>query len=195
MSDKELDDTLNSLSETTICGNYHDKIEPVPAVDLDGNPIYYKSGIQKGKRKQMCSQAQKTRNVQLFNEGKINILSTNGAPDKDLNININNDNETENENINNNIFTPNEEEQYVTYRVYKVTDSDTIDSILTKYNHKLQSLTLCPVRCSGGCGPCCIPRSSSGGPAEPSRLSLKTALPSVSSEAAPPSCTGRSSES
>jgi len=54
--------------------------------------------------------------------------------DKDLNININNDNITENENINNNIFTPSEEEQFVTYRVYKVTDSDTIDSILTKYN-------------------------------------------------------------
>lgn len=81
-------DYLNSLSETTICGNYHDKIEPVPAVDLNGNPIYYKSGVQKGKRKQMCSQAQKTRNVQLFNEGKINILAANAAPDKDLNINV-----------------------------------------------------------------------------------------------------------
>lgn len=54
--------------------------------------------------------------------------------DKDLNININNENVTENENINNNIFTPTDEEQFVTYRVYKVSDSDTIDSILTKYN-------------------------------------------------------------
>ena len=61
--------------------------------------------------------------------------------DKDLNININNDNETENENINNNIFTPSDEEQYVTYRVYKVTDSDTIDSILTKYNLTKEELS------------------------------------------------------
>jgi len=61
--------------------------------------------------------------------------------DKDLNININNDNETENENINNNIFTPSDEEQFVTYRVYKVTDSDTIDSILTKYNITKEELS------------------------------------------------------
>lgn len=61
--------------------------------------------------------------------------------DKDLNININNDNETENENINNNIFTPNDEEQYVTYRVYKVSDSDTLDSILTKYNITKEQLS------------------------------------------------------
>ena len=61
--------------------------------------------------------------------------------DKDLNININNDNETENENINNNIFTEADEEQYVTYRVYKVTDSDTIDSILTKYNITKEELS------------------------------------------------------
>lgn len=56
-----------------------------------------------------------------------------------LNLNINNNNDTENENIteniNNNIFEPNqEEEKYVTYRVYKVLDNDTIDSILAKYN-------------------------------------------------------------
>ena len=61
--------------------------------------------------------------------------------DKDLNININNNNETENENINNNIFTPSDEEQFVTYRVYKVTDSDTIDSILTKYNLTKEALS------------------------------------------------------
>ena len=43
--------------------------------------------------------------------------------------NINN-----NENINTNIFTPSNEEKYVTYRVYKVTETDTIDTIITKYN-------------------------------------------------------------
>lgn len=54
---------------------------------------------------------------------------------EDLNININNENENETENINNNIFNPSqEEEQYVTYRVYKMLDTDTLETILTKYN-------------------------------------------------------------
>ena len=52
----------------------------------------------------------------------------------ELNINNNNDNENENENISENLFEPNKEEKYVTYRVYKVEESDTLDSILTKYN-------------------------------------------------------------
>lgn len=53
----------------------------------------------------------------------------------DKDISINNENENENVNENSNIFIPNqEEEKYVTYRVYKVLDNDTLDSILTKYN-------------------------------------------------------------
>lgn len=61
---------------------------------------------------------------------------------KDLNININNENETENENINNNIFnTTDEEEKYVTYRVYKVLEGDTLDTILTKYNITKEELS------------------------------------------------------
>ena len=39
-----------------------------------------------------------------------------------------------NENTNINIFEPSTEDNYVTYRVYKVEESDTIDTILTKYN-------------------------------------------------------------
>ena len=54
---------------------------------------------------------------------------------EEKNLNIKNNNVNENENINNNIFMPTqEEERYVTYRVYKVLDSDTLDSILAKYN-------------------------------------------------------------
>lgn len=53
---------------------------------------------------------------------------------EEKNKNINNNTNT-NETINNNIFTPNQdEEKYVTYRVYKVTETDTIDTIITKYN-------------------------------------------------------------
>lgn len=64
----------------------------------------------------------------LTNTNKENTMKEN------ININIDNENEQENNNINNNILIPNEEEQYVTYRVYKVVEGDTLDSILTKYN-------------------------------------------------------------
>ena len=48
------------------------------------------------------------------------------------NIDIDNNNENTNENVN--IFNAfNEEEKYVTYRVYTVTDEDTLDKILEKY--------------------------------------------------------------
>ena len=62
---------------------------------------------------------------------------------EELNININNNNnqftkdsnnETENEIENNNLFIPEGEEKYVTYRVYNVLETDNIDTILTKYN-------------------------------------------------------------
>lgn len=53
---------------------------------------------------------------------------------EDLNIN------NENENNNSNIFEPNSEEKYVTYRVYKVEETDTIDTILTKYSVTKESL-------------------------------------------------------
>lgn len=79
---------INTLTDEPICGGYHDRLDPIPAIDLDGYPVYYKSGAQKGKRKQMCAQAQKTRNEHLFNIGKLNVLCTNGAPDKELNIDV-----------------------------------------------------------------------------------------------------------
>lgn len=77
---------INNNSDKPICGNYHDKVDPIPAVDIEGNPLYYKSGKNKGERRTMCAQAQKTLNEQLFNLDKIRILSTNNSPDKELNI-------------------------------------------------------------------------------------------------------------
>lgn len=81
-------DYVNNLSESVICGNYHDKIDNIPAVDLEGNPVYYKTGKHKGERKVMGAKAQKTFNVNKFNLNDINVLSTNNAPDKDLNIDV-----------------------------------------------------------------------------------------------------------
>lgn len=71
--------------------------------------------------------------IDLLKEMLIND-STNDEKEK---IKIDNTNTNSNEN-NNNIQTDNtlndNEEQYVTYRVYKVLETDTIDSILSKYN-------------------------------------------------------------
>ena len=73
--------------------------------------------------------------IDLLKDMLTNDKENNMNEEPNLNININNNNENENININNNLFTSNqEEEKYVTYRVYKVLDTDTIDSILTKYN-------------------------------------------------------------
>ena len=84
----QVTDYINSMSETTICGNYHNNVEPIPACDIDGNPIYVKSGNNKGERRMYSVKAQKTFNVERFNKGIIRVLSTNSLPDVDLNIKI-----------------------------------------------------------------------------------------------------------
>ena len=79
---------INEHSMSVICGNYHDKLDNIDAVDINGNPLYYKSGPNKGERRTMGSKAQKTLNQKLFNRGDIRVLSTNNAPDKDLSIDV-----------------------------------------------------------------------------------------------------------
>ncbi|AXF52203.1 MAG: putative SWI2/SNF2 ATPase [crAssphage sp. isolate ctcc615] len=81
-------DYLNNLSDKDICGNYHDKVENIPAITLEGTPVFYKSGSKKGERKMMGAKAQKTLNVERFNQNMIHVLSTNNAPDKDLAIDV-----------------------------------------------------------------------------------------------------------
>ena len=79
---------LNTFSETDICGNYHDKVDNIPAVTFTGQPVYYKSGARKGERKMMGAKAQKTLNVERFNNDFIHVLSTKNSPDKDLAIDV-----------------------------------------------------------------------------------------------------------
>lgn len=81
-------DYINNLSDTIICANYHDKVENIPAIDINGTPIFYKTGSRKGERKMMGAKAQKTLNVERFNLDFINVLSTNNSPDKDLAIDV-----------------------------------------------------------------------------------------------------------
>ena len=79
---------INSNNLSPICGNYHDYVEPIEAEDVYGNPIYIKSGKNKGQRKVIMAQAQKSLNEQKFNLGKLRVLSTSNAPDKALAANI-----------------------------------------------------------------------------------------------------------
>ena len=75
---------VNENSETDICGNYHNKVDDIPAVDINGNPVFIKSGKEKGKRKSMGARAQMTLNENKFNLNRISCLSMANAPDKDL---------------------------------------------------------------------------------------------------------------
>ena len=83
-------DVTNNLNvgDKQICMNYHDKVDNIPAIDDKGNPIYYKSGAKKGERKLMGATSQKKLAQKLFNLNKINVLSANNLPDKDLNIDV-----------------------------------------------------------------------------------------------------------
>ena len=79
---------INEMSESEICGNYHDRVDPIPACTLGGAPIYVKSGPHKGERRMFAADAQKSYNEARFNCSYINVLSTNNSPDKSLRIPI-----------------------------------------------------------------------------------------------------------
>lgn len=79
---------INNVFETDICLNYHDKVEDVPMLDDNGNPIVYKSGSKKGEPRMMGAQSQRTYAIKAFNDGKVNVISTNNTPDKNLSIDV-----------------------------------------------------------------------------------------------------------
>lgn len=79
---------LNTLNDKDICGNYHDKVENVIAIDDNGNIIYYKSGTKKGLPKYLGVTSQKKQSQRNFNLNKINVLSTSNSPDKELDIDV-----------------------------------------------------------------------------------------------------------
>ena len=85
---KKVTDYINNNSETDICGDYHNQVDDIPAVDIDGNPIYIKSGPEKGKRKSMGYKAQMTLNERKFNADKLRCLSLSNSPDKSLSVNV-----------------------------------------------------------------------------------------------------------
>lgn len=76
-----INDNLNNC-----CGNYHDCIEDVIAVDEYNKPICIKTGDNKGKIKVIGSQAQSTANERKFNDKIINILSIKSSSNVKLKI-------------------------------------------------------------------------------------------------------------
>ena len=79
---------LNNMFDTVVCGDFHNKVENTILRKPNGEPVLVKSGINKGKPKEIGWKAQMTLNQSKFNNGEINILSTNNSPDKSLNIDV-----------------------------------------------------------------------------------------------------------
>lgn len=79
---------LNNMFDTVVCGDYHNKVENIILRNRDGSPVLVKSGVNKGKPKEIGYQAQMTLNQSKFNNGEINILSTSNSPDRNLNIDV-----------------------------------------------------------------------------------------------------------
>lgn len=79
---------LNNMFDNVVCGDYHNKVENVILRNPDGSPVLVKSGVNKGKPREIGYQAQMTLNQRKFNDGEINILSTSNSPNKDLNIDV-----------------------------------------------------------------------------------------------------------
>lgn len=78
--------------------------------------------------------------IETIEPERIDLLKEMLTDNKEENMPIDINNENINNNDNSNISIPNGEENYVTYRVYKVEESDTIDTILAKYNITKESL-------------------------------------------------------
>lgn len=69
-----------------LCGDYHDCLEDIAAVDEMGVPILIKSGVNKGKPKMLGWQAQSSLNERRFNAGHIRVLSIKSASNVKLKI-------------------------------------------------------------------------------------------------------------
>ena len=73
-------------SNGILCGNYHDCLDNIPAMDEKGNLILYKSGTRKGQPKYLAWKAQSSLNERRFNNHLINVLSIKNASNAELKI-------------------------------------------------------------------------------------------------------------
>lgn len=93
-----------------ICGDYHDKIEPRVALDDNGVPIRYKVKGRESEVKIIKAQAIRSRNLALYNAGRLRILSLKNSSNSAISA---------------------------SYSVMIITSSlcDTIDEIRYRFNH------------------------------------------------------------
>lgn len=83
-------DITNYINNNTThkCGNIHNKVFTIPAVDMYDNPIYVKTGKNKGERKTMGAAAQKTLNITKYNAGLLDVLSASNSIEKDVQFSV-----------------------------------------------------------------------------------------------------------
>lgn len=86
LNDNNQNLSVNGNIVYKICGDYHDCIADCIATDDEGNPIYVKSGVNKGQFRMLKSQAQSTLNEKRFNNGNISILSIKQSSNVELKI-------------------------------------------------------------------------------------------------------------
>ena len=83
-----LSDEINKAFGIDKCKSLHDKVDPIPAIDDDGNVITFKSGAKKGTPKMWSYAAQLKLFTKRFNEKRLQILSLTNSPDKDIELQV-----------------------------------------------------------------------------------------------------------
>lgn len=81
MTNGEIFQTGISILQYDYCGNYHNDMEGIQAYDKNGKPKVYKSGAKVGQPVIIKAQAQRTRNLELFNDDYMKVLSANNSID------------------------------------------------------------------------------------------------------------------
>lgn len=82
----EIADALNK--DDILCGLYHNEIPAAYMPDENGNPITYKSGINKDKPKLFKAASLSTYYMEAYNRGYIHTISIKGTSDNKLSIPI-----------------------------------------------------------------------------------------------------------
>lgn len=77
----EIFQTGLSVLQYPYCMDYHNDMEAEPAYDQNGRPKVYKTGQKRGQPIIIKAKAQRTRNLELFNDDYVKVLSANNAID------------------------------------------------------------------------------------------------------------------
>lgn len=85
---KEITTFINDKFPILVCGDYHDKLDKIPAYNEKGEPLFIKSGAKAGSRRYIGAQAQCTINERLFRENRLKVLSCSSAPNKSLSCTV-----------------------------------------------------------------------------------------------------------